>query len=437
MELPPITRRQRWAFALAATFTMTISYVDRQTLAVLAPRVTAELGIDEIRFGLLLSAFSVAYLIGAPLSGLWIDRVGARRGLLVAVCAWTVVAALHTVAPSFAALLALRVALGFAESPSFPGAAQTVQRALLPEDRARGLGVLFTGSSIGAMIAPPLATAIMAGFGWRMAFLGTAIAGLVWVPIWLAVAWTRRGVALLDPRPADSFPHPGETPDGAAFRSPGRFAGAAPLLRNPALWRALVLIVASAPAISFVILWSSKFLVRTYGLSPVDVGRYLWIPPLCYDLGSVLFGDLSSRRARRNGFDGSPDRGLIAVAACLTACVAFMPRMAPPRAPWPSPPSGWSAARGSTRSSPTTSSPASPRRTSPPAAASARWPSPWPSSSRCPSSAPPSRRKGTTAAPPSTSASGRSPARSPGSSGARPPRTRSPPPSDPATKLHS
>ena len=330
MELPPITRRQRWAFALAATFTMTISYVDRQTLAVLAPRVTAELGIDEIRFGFLLSAFSVAYLIGAPLSGFWIDRVGARRGLLAAVCAWTVVAALHTVAPSFAVLLALRVALGFAESPSFPGAAQTVQRALLPEDRARGLGVLFTGSSIGAMIAPPLATAIMAVAGWRMAFLGTAIAGLVWVPVWLAVAWTARGVALLDPRPADSFPRPGETPDGAAFRSPGRFAGVAPLLRNPALWRALLLVVASAPAISFVILWSSKFLVRTYGLSPVDVGRYLWIPPLCYDLGSVLFGDLSSRRARRNSFDGSPDRGLVAVAAGLTACIALMPRMATP-----------------------------------------------------------------------------------------------------------
>lgn len=316
MEPPPITRRQRWAFALAATFTMTISYVDRQTLAVLAPRVTADLGIGEVRFGLLLSAFSVAYLVGAPLAGVWIGRVGARRGLLLAVLAWTAVAALHTVVPGFAALFALRVALGLAESPSFPGAAQTVSRALLPEDRARGLGVLFTGSSIGAMVAPPLATAIMAAASWRAAFLGTAIAGLVWVPVWLAITWTPRGRALLDPAPA---------PQGHA-----RFEGAAELLRNPALWRALVLVVASAPAISFVLLWSSKFLVRQYGLSPASVGRYLWIPPLCYDLGSVAFGDLSSRRARRNRFDGSPDRGLVALAACLTTCVALMPTMATP-----------------------------------------------------------------------------------------------------------
>jgi ACS family hexuronate transporter-like MFS transporter len=329
---PPITRRQRWSLALAATFTMTISYLDRQTLAVLAPRVTAELGIDEVRFGLLLSAFSVAYLVGAPLAGLWIGRVGPRRGLLLAVLAWTAVAGLHTVVPGFAALFALRIALGLAESPSFPGAAQTVERALLPEDRARGLGVLFTGSSLGAMIAPLLATALMAAFSWRAAFLGTALAGLVWVPVWLAVTGTPQGRALLDPPAAPHRAPPDETPAAGGYRDGGRAATIAPLARNPALWRALVLVIASAPAISFVSLWSSKLLVRTFGLSPLAVGRYLWITPLCYDLGSVFFGDRSSRRAQRRGFDGSPDRALVGLAAALCAALAAMPLAASPTA---------------------------------------------------------------------------------------------------------
>lgn len=311
MDVSTISNRQRWALALAATFTMTISYVDRQTLAVLAPRVTADLGIGERGFGFLLSAFSVAYLIGAPLSGAWIDRVGPRRGLLVAVLAWTAVAGLHCLAPGFGALLAMRVALGFAESPSFPGAARTVQRALLPSQRARGLGVLFTGSSFGAMIAPPLATALMAAYSWRAAFVGVALAGLVWVPVWLTVAWSPSGRALLDAPPA---------PDAAK----PTVGDERPLYKHPAMLRAVVLIVASAPAISFVLLWSSKFLVRTYHLAPVAVGRYLWIPPLVYDLGSVAFGDLSSRRALRRRFDGSPDRGLVAVAAVMCACVALL-----------------------------------------------------------------------------------------------------------------
>src|SRR5262245_20525854 len=179
---------------------MAVSYVDRQTLAVLAPTVTTALGISEQGYGWLVSAFSIAYLVGAPLAGRLVDRVGARHGLLGAVLLWSIVAALHALAPGFGILFALRIALGFAEAPSFPGAAQTVHRSLPPEERARGFGVLFTGSSFGAMIAPPLATFFEARWGWRVAFLVTAIAGLVWVPVWLAVAFAPASRRALDRR---------------------------------------------------------------------------------------------------------------------------------------------------------------------------------------------------------------------------------------------
>ena len=61
-----LSRRGAWALALVATFTMAVSYVDRQTLAVLAPTVTESLGISEQGYGWLVSAFSLAYLVGAP-----------------------------------------------------------------------------------------------------------------------------------------------------------------------------------------------------------------------------------------------------------------------------------------------------------------------------------------------------------------------------------
>jgi MFS family permease len=114
---------------------MAVSYIDRQTLSVIAPTVQAQLGIDDVAYGWLVSAFSIAYLVGAPIAGRVIDRVGARRGLLVAVLVWSGVAALHTLVPGFGVLFGLRIALGIAESPSFPGAAQTIHRALPPKDR--------------------------------------------------------------------------------------------------------------------------------------------------------------------------------------------------------------------------------------------------------------------------------------------------------------
>jgi MFS transporter, ACS family, hexuronate transporter len=300
-----------WTLALVATFTMSISYVDRQTLSVLAPTVTRELNISEQGYGWLASAFSIADLVGAPIAGRLIDRVGARRGLFGAVLLWSTVAALHALVPGFFALFALRILLGLAEAPSFPGAAQTVHRVLPPASRARGLGILFTGSSIGAMLAPLLATSLARHFGWRAAFLGSAIVGLVWVPLWLAVT---------------SAPEVRRVMDG---ESVARTTTPAPrmldVVLHPAVLRAIAVVVASAPAIAFVLLWGSKFLVRHDHLDPAEVGAFLWIPPLFFDVGAVLFGDLASRRARRSGHDGSSPRTLLAIATLLAVTIALAP----------------------------------------------------------------------------------------------------------------
>jgi MFS transporter, ACS family, hexuronate transporter len=315
VESQILSRRQAWALTLVATLTMAISYIDRQTLAVLAPTVTAALGISEVSYGWLASAFSIAYLVGAPLAGRLIDRVGARRGLPAAVLVWTAVAAAHAVVPGFGALFALRIALGLAEAPSFPAAAQTVHRALPPAERSRGLGVLFTGSSIGAMVAPKLATTLQAAFDWRFAFLGSALAGLVWLPIWLTLTSSPAARAALDRDDTE-----------ARAQSAGRLG--ARLWIDPAVLRAVGIVLASAPAIAFVLIWGSKYLVSRHGVHQRDVGNYLWLPPLLFDLGAIAFGDLATRRQRARaatGDDGSPHRFLMATAALLASSLALVP----------------------------------------------------------------------------------------------------------------
>jgi ACS family hexuronate transporter-like MFS transporter len=309
-----LSRRMAWQVALVATFTMTVSYVDRQTLAVLAPSVTKELGISEQAYGWLGSAFSMAYLIGTPFAGWWIDRAGARRGLLASVFAWSLVAALHAFVPGFAMLFILRLALGITEAPSFPGAAQTIQRVLPPGDRERGFGVLFTGSSIGAMLVPPFATLIYRqaegwapGYGWRAAFVITAIAGLIWIPLWLMVTRTKGVRAQLDPAPVSAA-------------QPRVSLGE--MLSNPIVIRALCAILAAAPIFGFSQIWGAKYLVRTFSLEQGDIGGYLIVPPLLFDAGAILFGDLASRQRRG---EGVPARGLFAIGIVLAMTLALLP----------------------------------------------------------------------------------------------------------------
>ncbi len=301
---------------------MTVSYFDRSTLAVLAPTVTKVLGLTDTEYGWLTSAFSIAYLVATPLSGWWIDRIGARRGLVGSVLLWTAVAALHAVVPGFGMLFALRIALGVAEGPSFPGSAQTVQRILPPADRARGFGVLFTCSSLGGMLAPPVASALYDAWGWRVAFLGTALVGLLWLPVWLF--WTRRaGVpAQLDhaPLPSDA----GAPADGAGPRASRSRPPLRELLAHPALLRGVVAIFAVAPLFGVALGWGALFLAMTFGVEQGDVGNYLWLPPLVFDGAAVLFGHLASKQHRP---DGAPPRLLFAIGMVLGSSLVLLPWM--------------------------------------------------------------------------------------------------------------
>ncbi|MDI1434356.1 MFS transporter [Polyangium sorediatum] len=306
---PALSRPHAWALALTATLTMAVSYVDRQALAALAPTVSKVFDLSDAQYGWLVSAFSVAYLAGAPFAGWLVDHLGARRGLLGAVVAWSLVAAAHALVPSFTGLLVLRIALGLTESPSFPGAAQTIQRVLPPADRARGFGFLFTGSSLGAIVAPQLAPFLEKNWGLRIAFLGTAIVGLAWVPLWLLLAWRSPAREVLDAAPTAS----------------GKRPSARLVVTHPAVLRATLAILASAPAIGFLLNWGSKYLVASHHIAQANVGPYLVIPLVLFDAGSILFGHFASVRARSRA-DGAPDRVLFAVAtlfALITAATPF------------------------------------------------------------------------------------------------------------------
>lgn len=269
--------RSRWTVVIVGTLTMTVSYVDRQTLAVLAPHVTKALHMTDAEYGWLGSAFSVAYLVATPLSGWWLDRVGARRGLVRSLLAWSSVAALQALVPGFGTLLCFRIALGLAEGPGFPGAAQTVQRVLPEAERPRGFGILFVGSSLGGMLTPPLATWLFREYGWRTAFLGTTVAGLAWIPLWIAVTRSKDVRAQLD-QPA-----------------PARRLHMRTLLASPIMIRALVAVVASSPIVLFVEAWGSKYLVGELGVTQGDVGHFLWLPPVLFDVGALVFGHVAAR----------------------------------------------------------------------------------------------------------------------------------------------
>jgi ACS family hexuronate transporter-like MFS transporter len=296
-----------------STLAMTVSYVDRQSMASLGPTVKRALTLDHAQWGALTSAFSIAYLVGAPLAGMLVDRVGARRGLAAAVLVWSAVAAMHSLALGFWGLFVLRILLGVAESPTYPAAARSVGAVTPERSRSAALAWLFTGSSIGAAVAGPAAIALeVRTHSFRWALIGIALVGAAYTPIFLRVTAHPSVRPILERR------------ERASARTPLKDFIA--LFAEPAVQRACVLVIASAPAIMLVLNWGPQLLETQLGVAQEHQARWVWEAPLAFDGGAVLFGWLASRRDRAGRGIGD----LVLGAGALEACLAFVARTRDP-----------------------------------------------------------------------------------------------------------
>jgi ACS family hexuronate transporter-like MFS transporter len=94
------------------------------------------------------------------------------------------------------------------------------------------------------------------------------------------------------------------------------------LIAEPAVLRALLLVLASAPALMFLFLWLPQYLELGRGIAKPTLGRYLWLPPVMADLGMVGFGALASRMDRRHVGPRSHVELVFAAAALQVAMVA-------------------------------------------------------------------------------------------------------------------
>jgi len=91
----------RWRICALLFLALSINYVDRSVLGVLAPELQKTIGWNEIQYSNIVNAFQAAYAIGLLLAGRFMDRVGTRLGYTSAIGLWsfaTVATALvHTV----------------------------------------------------------------------------------------------------------------------------------------------------------------------------------------------------------------------------------------------------------------------------------------------------------------------------------------------------
>jgi ACS family hexuronate transporter-like MFS transporter len=297
----------RWLPAASMMLVSVISYVDRNTLALLSPTILKQTRLSATQYGFVVSAYSIAFMIGNPIWGRVLDRIGLRRGMTAAVALWTVASASHAFASSFLGFAAARAVLGLGEGAAAPGGLRMVTQTLPAGSRARGIALTYSGGSAGAIVTPLLIAPVAAVWGWRGAFVFTGLVGVAWIAGW-AVLSRREDIRQ----------------EARAEATLQGVASPPPSFNDARVWGFLLCYALGALPLGFVVYCSALYLNRVLGLPQVTLGGLLWIPPLGSELGIFFWGWLADRQARSQT-KLHAIRLLLPIAALLGLQLALLP----------------------------------------------------------------------------------------------------------------
>jgi MFS transporter, DHA1 family, inner membrane transport protein len=183
----PTPRRAAWpllALAIGAFGIGTTEFSPMGLLPVIAQGVDAT--IPEA--GLLVSAYAVGVMLGAPVMTLVFGRFGRRTALMLLMGIFTLGNILAALAPGYGTLLAARLVTSLNHGAFF-GLGAVVAASLVPPARqASAVATMFMGLTIANIGGVPAATWIGQQIGWRMSFAATALLGVLAIrALWLAL----------------------------------------------------------------------------------------------------------------------------------------------------------------------------------------------------------------------------------------------------------
>jgi ACS family hexuronate transporter-like MFS transporter len=285
-----------------------INYLDRQTLSVAAPVLIEQFHMSNVAYSRIVFAFMLAYTIMNAVSGPLIDRLGTKAGYALCMAWWSASSVLHAFATGPVSLGVYRFLLGMGEAGNWPAGIKVVAEWFPERERALASGVFNSGSSVGAILAPPVVAFILLRLGWPSAFVFIGLLGFVWLVFWWKLYRTP-GPAAITERPP------------SAWR----------LFRMRFVWSFTLSKVFMDPAWYFYIFWFPEYLKHTRHFDMASIGAYAWIPFALAGIGNLLGGVLGSWLLRR----GLPV--VVARKTALTICAVLMTAAIPAvlvNSPW-------------------------------------------------------------------------------------------------------
>ncbi|MDT3411977.1 MFS transporter [Kosakonia cowanii] len=237
----------------------------------LLPVIAQGVGVSIPAAGMLISAYAIGVMVGAPLMTLLLSHRGRRNALIFLMAIFTVGNVLSAIAPDYATLMIARIITSLNHGAFFGLGSVVAASVVAKEKQASAVATMFMGLTIANIGGVPAATWLGESIGWRMSFMATAGLGVISM------------VSLF-------------------FSLPKGGAGARPNVRNelavlmrPQVLTALLTTVLGAGAMFTLYTYISPVLRTLTDATPVFVTAMLVLIGVGFSIGNFLGGKLADR----------------------------------------------------------------------------------------------------------------------------------------------
>lgn len=302
--------RTRWVILAMLFAVTTINYADRATISIAGPEIKKALGLDAVQMGFIFSAFAWSYVL-AQLPGGWLlDRFGSRITYFFSIFLWSAFT-LFTGAVGFltggaavAALFLLRLLVGAAEAPSFPGNSRIASAWFPTRERGRAVAIFNSAQYFATVLFAPLMGWLVHAHGWESVFYVMGALGIAIAFVWLKVIHGPRQHPSVSQAELQYIQEGGALVDlerdkpAVQASQVDSFACIKELLGNRMLLGVYIGQYCITTLTYFFLTWFPVYLVQERGMTILKAGFVASLPAVAGFLGGIVGGWMSDALSR-------------------------------------------------------------------------------------------------------------------------------------------
>lgn len=312
------TGHKRWFMLSLVTLGTILCYLTRNTISAAAPTLQSDLHITTQQYSYIIATFSACYTIAQPIAGYLLDTLGTKVGYTIFGLMWGVFCIGASFATGWKGLAMFRGLGGFAESAMIPAGLKSVTEWFPDTERSVAVGYFNVGSSIGAVIAPPLVAWAIYIRDWRLAFIIVGIFSVLWAAGWY---FTYNRPSKTKSLSKEEYLYiTGGQPEKPKVEK----VRIGHLLKQRKFWGIALPRFLAEPAWGTFNAWIPLFMVHTYGFNLKDIAMFAWIPMLFADFGCIIGGYLPGMFQKTFGVNIVVSRKLVVT---LGAALMILPGM--------------------------------------------------------------------------------------------------------------